>query len=155
MGKAMATAAKRNKGEAAAKIEAVGIRPICEMILDDMSYAEISAKIGVSKATLVEWIGSDPDRSARARDARVQSARRCDELALEALNAIDDDAPAGQIARQREIASHYRWRAKTRNPASYGDALKVDGKMTVEMTQDQVDKRLALLLAKAKDVLAE
>ncbi len=136
------------KGERKAVLDALGIDKIVEMILDDKSYAMISAELGFPNVrTLTEWLDADANRLACAREARVKSARRCDELALEALEGISDDAPAGMIARQREIASHYRWRAKSRNPREFGDSIRVDAEVKVE-TVDQVDAMLALMVAK-------
>ena len=144
----MVTAVKKaNKGAVTALLDSIGMDKVEEMILDDMSYAAISAALKVNKRTFENWIDADVVRSARARDARVKSSKQCDELALQALEAIDDDAPAGMIARQREIASHYRWRAKVRNPKEYGDKVQVDAEVKVE-TVDQVDAMLTLLVAK-------
>ena len=127
------------------QLDAVGIDRICEMIMDDQSYAAICAKLKIpSVGSLCGWLNADIERSARAREARVKSAQQCDNLALVALEAITDDAPNGMVVRQREIASHYRWRAKVRNPREYGEKVQVDADITVSaMTEAQ-------LLEKAK-----
>jgi hypothetical protein len=109
------------KGDQTRKIDAFGLDAICDMIEQDNFYPAIAAKIGVSEALLHAWLTQDPERSARANAARARSARYCDHLALVALETITDDAPPGMIARQREIASHYRWRAKKRDPKEFGD----------------------------------
>lgn len=118
---------KPKKGEKTAKIAEIGIDQVCYMIQhEDLSYAEIASRFYVSTNTLVNWLEADAARSARAKAARVASAKRCDELALEALHNIPDGADKAVIARQREIASHYRWRAKVRNPAEFGDKVQTE-----------------------------
>lgn len=136
------------KGEQKAKLDAIGIDAVCEMILNDMSYAAIGAKFQMTAPSVAQWLDADPLRSARARDARVRSAAKCDELALAALQEISDDGSNAMVARQREIASHYRWRAKVRNPREYGDAIKIDGDLKVTQTIEQVDAKIAEFLKK-------
>lgn len=136
------------KGSQKAKLDALGVDAVCEMILDDMSYRAIAAEYAMSIQALLNWIDADPERSARVNAARVKSAQQCDFKALEALEQIDDDAQPGMIARQREIASHYRWRAKTRNPREFGDALKLDADVKVNRDLPQVDAQIARLMAK-------
>jgi len=136
------------KGSQQAKLNAIGIDVVCELILGDASYATIAAQFGMTSMSLINWIEADPLRSTRAREARHLSAAQCDHKALGALEAIPDDGSPAQIARQREIASHYRWRAKTRNPRDYGDAMKLDADIKQTMTVDQVDQRLARLIEK-------
>lgn len=131
------------------KINAIGIDAICVMIEQDMHYTQIAASIGVSQPLLSEWIAADPDRSARAKESRQKSANACDIKAETALMAIGDEAKAGEIARQRELASHYRWRAKVRNPREYGDKLNLDADVTVKtMTDEQLDSRISALVDK-------
>jgi len=142
---------KPKKGDKLARLDEVGIDEICYMIEhDDLSYADIATKFLLSKNTLINWLESDPNRSARAREARKGSAKRCDELALAALEAIPDDGTKAQIARQREIASHYRWRAKVRNPAEFGDRQAIEINDITPKTQDEVDNELLALIRKAK-----
>ena len=136
------------KGEQQAKLNKIGIDAVCELILGDASYATIAAQFGMTSMSLINWIEADPLRSARAKEARHLSAAQCDHKALGALEAIPDDGSPAQIARQREIASHYRWRAKVRNPREFGDAIKVDADIKQTMTIDQVDQRLTRLVEK-------
>ena len=139
--------AKHGVMTASEKLDAFGIEAICDMIKADNSLASIAEKIGVSDSTIGRWIAEDAGRSARTREARIESAAACDRLALNALIEIPDDGTNAQVARQREIASHYRWRAKTRNPKDYGDTVKVDAEI-ITLTPEQVAARLAVLMAK-------
>jgi hypothetical protein len=142
---------KPKKGEKTAKIAEIGIDQVCYMIQhEDLSYADIANRLYISKTTLVDWLYADPERSARAKAACVASAKRCDELALEALHNIPDGADKAVIARQREIASHYRWRAKVRNPMEYGDRQHIELNDVTPKSQAEVDAELLKLVTKAK-----
>lgn len=112
-------------------LDGIGIDRICEMIADDMSYREIAAKIGVSKSVIGRWIAADPGRLACAHGALKESAQVCDAKALEVLQNIPEEPTTGQVAKAREIAQHYRWRAKARNPSEYGDKVEVSGEFNV------------------------
>jgi transposase-like protein len=97
------------------KLDEIGIDAICARIAATESQRAIARSLGVDDTTMWQWLNATPERAARARAARELSAYTCDELALDALHSIPDDATPAMIARQREIASHQRWRAKTRN----------------------------------------
>lgn len=46
------------------------------------------------------------------------------------------------VARARELASHYRWRAKTVNPAEYGEKLQVDNThKVVNLSDAEIEER--------------
>ena len=111
------------KGDITKKLDDLGIDAICEMIESDMFITNISQEIGVSPQALRNWINADDVRAARARDSLLNTAHECDKKALSALEQIEDDGSPAQVVRQREIASHYRWRAKVRNPQIYGDKI--------------------------------
>jgi transposase-like protein len=116
-------------------LDEIGIDKIAQMIeCDDLSYSAIAKELGVNKTQLIEWIKRKEDRPARIKEARVASALECDALALQALLEITDDLSNAGVTRQREIASHYRWRAKARNPVEYGDRLQTEHSGGVEIT---------------------
>ncbi len=125
------------------KLDAVGIEVICERIEADESYQAIAKDLGVAINTLLGWIDADDERSARAKAAWIKSAASCDVKAEAALSAISDDAKQGEITRQRELASHYRWRAKVRDRKVYGDSVNLDGEIGIKALTDEQ------LLAKA------
>ena len=107
-------------------LDEIGIQAICDRIADSESQADIAKSLGMSPSRLSEWLASDMERSACAREARAASAYKCDDLALRALEEIPDDASNAIVSRQREIASHHRWRAKTRNP-KFSDKVAIGG----------------------------
>lgn len=110
----------------AQRLDAIGIEVICSRIAEGESQKSISDSLEIPASALCEWIAAVPERSARAREARVVSARHWDQKAEEALLALDDDAKAGGIARARELASHYRWRASKYAPSDYGEKVQQD-----------------------------
>jgi hypothetical protein len=125
----------------AQRLDQIGIDTICARIAATESQAKIAESLGIDPATLSKWIASDDQRSARARESRAESAYQCDEMALAALYDIADDASNATVARQREIASHHRWRAKTRNPV-FGEKVQTElsGSVDVASTVSVVFK---------------
>ena len=116
------------------------------MISGGKSQGQICRAEGIRHQSLSDWIAADPRRSARVREARSQSADAYADKAEDALVAADE---AAKVPQARELASHYRWMAKVRRPAEYGDTTKVD--LTVaDPTPEQVQERIARLMAKAQ-----
>lgn len=104
-----------------AKCSQFGIETICDMITSGDSLTKIAKDIGIHAATLIRWIEEDPQRSARAREARVRSAKIWDEAAEAVIKAAPDKF---ELERARELAHHYRWRAKAIAPREYGDKVQ-------------------------------
>lgn len=103
---------------AAGKIDAYGEDAVIESITDGMSLNELARRLGVAIGTLLTWIAASPERSARAREARTYAARIWDEKAIEAIEAAQDPF---ELARAKEMAHHYRWRASKSAPKDYGE----------------------------------
>ena len=114
----------------AQKMEALGIHAICERMSQGESQRSIADSISVHRGEFSDWLAATPERSARAREARALSARYWDDQAEKVLLGADDDKP-GSIAKARELASHYRWRAKCYAPREYGDKIGVEHGGTV------------------------
>lgn len=108
-------------GEAAAKLNNYGIDAICQDILNGVTLTAIAETLEVSIGSLISWREADPERSARAREARARRAEMWDELAIAELREAKDPISLG-IA--KEIAHHYRWRASKTAPADYGDKVQ-------------------------------
>lgn len=109
---------------ASEKLEAFGIDAVCAAILHPKAMHAIAEEIGVSQGSLVAWIGADPERSARAREARVQTAQMWDEKATLTIETAGDQF---ELSRARELAQHYRWRASKIAPRDYGDKVAIGG----------------------------
>lgn len=122
------------------KLDAFGMDAVCAAILHPKPMHVIASEIGVSQGSLIAWIGADAERSARAREARAQTAQMWDDKATQ---VIEDALDQFELAKAKELAHHYRWRAAKIAPREYGD--KVDLNHGV-----QPDNPLADLLSKVQ-----
>lgn len=126
----------------AAVEKAGGLDWLLGEIREGRGKRSLAAELGLKPSTLLLWLRSDPDRSARADAAWAESAEMFDEEALEVLRTEED------VQRAREIASHLRWRSKTRQPQRYGDRQTVDLNATVAaMDTDELMREIAKLQA--------
>ena len=141
------TPAKR--GEQKTKLDALGIDTVCERIEAGESVGAIADSLGIPKRTMWDWIDVDGARSARVRASREKSAEAEDDKAEAVLAVLKADSTPAEVARARELASHYRWRASKRNPKTYGDKLDLNHSGKVELSDEQVATRLDILLQKA------
>jgi len=85
----------------------------------------IADSLDVSRTVLTTWLSSDTERSARAREARIKASVSWDEMATRGIEEAQD---AFGLAKAKELAHHYRWRASKIAPRDYGD------KVTQEVT---------------------
>lgn len=122
-------------------LEAAGTEAIVTLITEGATYRGISARYGVGLATLVTWIGANPERSRACACAREASAQAHEERAEEdILNASDPF----ELAKAKELAVHRRWRAKVVNPKQYGDKVDVSATMDIRTVSDEaIAKQLA------------
>jgi hypothetical protein len=107
-----------------AKLDELGVETLCDAIRIPMSMREISDKLGISQGTLIAWIGATAERSARVKDARVATAQHWDN---EATELITKARTPFQLAKAKELAHHFRWRAAKIAPKDYGDKLAIGG----------------------------
>jgi hypothetical protein len=114
------------------KLDAMGLDELCVLIMRPMTLTAIAKKVGVECHTLVVWIEADATRSARVRECRVSSALFWDEAAETELRAAKTPMA---FARARELASHYRWRAKAIAPQVYGDKIAHDHSGTLTLRE--------------------
>lgn len=132
------------KGDQLKKCDDFGIDEIAERLMGGETQTSIAAVIGVSQATLINWLAADPERSARAREARIAAARSFDDMAEQALKEATDGFT---LSRAKELAHHYRWKASKANPREYGEKLEIDQKTTLtDLSEEQLDAKLARLL---------
>lgn len=87
------------------------------------SIAAIAQSAGKTRAMLSRWLRADEDRSVRAREAREAAAAAWDE---KAETAIEDAADPFELARAKELAHHYRWKASKIAPREYGDRQHIE-----------------------------
>ena len=113
-------AAAKKQPTIADRIEAFGIEAICERLSNGVTMTAIAEEIGVTVGKLSQWIASDEEHSARAREARIHAARIWDE---KALSVVEQALDPFELARAKELAHHYRWRASKTAPKEYGDKV--------------------------------
>lgn len=135
---------------ASEKVEAHGIDALCADILGEKTLTAIAQDLGVSIGTLLTWVEAVPERSARAREARMRTARIWDE---KATKVIEDAKDPFELSKAKELAHHYRWRASKIAPRDYGDKVAIGGADDLPpiktLSEDQLDAKLAALHARA------
>lgn len=109
--------------EVRAKLDSYGIDGVCNAICNEKPLTTLADEIGVSIGSLLMWIEADPERSARAREARIVMARRWDEKSEEILTRAEDDFA---LKKAKELSHHYRWRASKIAPRDYGDKTTLE-----------------------------
>jgi hypothetical protein len=127
-----------------------GIEQICEWIAEGVSYRDITKKLGISLGALTWWIDGTPERSRACACAREVAAQTYDEMALEVIEGAADPF---ELSKAKEMAVHYRWRAKAANPKRYGEKQQVthDGGMNVTLFDGEQARRMAELAYMKKD----
>ena len=113
------------------KINAHGLDAVCDDILNGKSLREIARSLGVDIAQLCRW-KAQPQHSARVSDAMAATAELWDQVAVDGIAQARD---AFELAKAKELAHHYRWRASKIAPKLYGDKQSVEGKFTVDWAQ--------------------
>lgn len=96
---------------------------IIDRIASGETITAIALSLDMSRGWLCKWLNLVSERSARAKAARTAAAAAWDEKA-EAL--LFDAADPFELAKARELASHYRWRAKAVAPREYGDKTQTE-----------------------------
>lgn len=107
------------------KINEFGLDQICERITNGETMTHIAGVIGVAIGSLLTWIEEEPERSARARESRIITARLWDERASKVIEDAPDEF---ELKRAKELAHHYRWRAAKIAPKDYGEKIEVESK---------------------------
>lgn len=113
------------------KLDAIGIDAVCDAIGDGTPLRAIAQDAGVSIGSLLTWIESDADRSARVRDSRAAMAKYWDERSEQVLETAGDEF---ELKKAKELSHHYRWRATKIAPREYGNLQQVEhsGKIGLE-----------------------
>ncbi len=104
---------------AAAKLDALGLDWVCSQLADGMTMTALAEVAEVSKGSLLTWC-AHPDRSARVIESRALAASVWDEKAEAGLENSEEPF---SLAKAKELAHHYRWRASKIAPRLYGDKL--------------------------------
>ena len=105
------------------RMEAYGIDAIADDVSGAKTMTEIAAAIGVTVGQLSTWIAADVEHSARVREARTVAARYWDERSEKEILSASDPF---ELAKAKELAHHYRWRAAKIAPKEYGDKIQAE-----------------------------
>lgn len=143
--KAPKRAAAKNPSKRAqnrSAMEVMGDEALFDRLRAGETLTSIANSLGLKSVnTLLKWIASNEERSARAREARVAGSAMYDEMAQSAIESATDPF---SLAKARELAQHFRWRASKLDPGSYGDKVQVDGAINHKgVTDEQLLAKLA------------
>jgi hypothetical protein len=149
---------RRGIGPAQDKLTEAGIDAICERIADCVALHRIADEFGVSKATLLTWLGQYPDHYARAKEAQADKfAEEIIAIADEEKTTIrggDDDGPvevvfdSTAVQRNRLRVDARKWLASKMAPKKYGDRIQQEHSGRVTLTPaDFSDDELASIAA--------
>lgn len=137
------------RGVAQTKLDAIGVDSIAERIAGGETYREICGSVGVGLGSFCAWIEETPERSQACARAREISAQAYEEMAQEEIESAADQF---ELAKAKELAVHWRWRAKAVNPRRYGDKVAVGGSDDLPpikaASDEQLEARIAALQAK-------
>jgi hypothetical protein len=114
------------------RIEAMGEVGILNLIAQGESMRNIARLLDSPVSTLHAWLAETPERSQAHARSREAAAESYDDMALESLERADRE----NISVAREIAAHYRWRAKAANPKRYSDKLQLDATVETKVVGD-------------------
>lgn len=118
---------------------------ICQHIEAGETISAIAKELGTFHSHISAWLGENQYRSARANVARAKSARYWDDRAQ---TMIEEASDAFELAKAKELAHHFRWRASKIAPSDYGDRLRVDGELSIrDVSDDELTAKAARLLA--------
>lgn len=100
-----------------------GIDWLCDQLTNGATQRKLCEEIGIDPATMCRWLAADPQRSARAREARIAAARFYEEMAGQVIEEAKDQFG---LAKAKELAHHYRWKASKANPKEFGDKVTAE-----------------------------
>ena len=133
---------------AIAQLDSLGVDKFCDLIESGQSQAEIARNLGIEKAVVTRWLAAEDQRSARAREARANSAESLYEMAHQNILAASD---VFELSKAKEEAQHLRKWAGIRNPREYGDKVAVGGAEDLPPVQVHSMSNEALLAIASRD----
>ena len=101
---------------------------VIEMLENDFNYRQIAKKFLVDLACVSDFVNNS-QHSVRAREAISNSADTAFDKAEEAILDISDDATQAAVARQKELAHHYRRKAAVKNKNKFSDSHKIQAEI--------------------------
>ena len=115
-------------------------------ILDRIESGElllaIAEDMGVSQSTFGRWC-EKPERFARVELARRKSAQANIEMAEREIRSAGDPF---ELAKARELAHHWRWKASKSDSQRFGDRIEHAGTLTIKKdASEYTDAELAIV----------
>lgn len=114
---------KTSQQSANEKLDSIGVEAVCDVLLNGSTLIQYAELLMIDLSQLLHWIISDPGRSARVRECRSEAAIVWDERCELMLAGAADPF---ELAKARELAHHYRWRASKIAPRIYGDHARIE-----------------------------
>ncbi len=107
------------------------IDQICAWLEDGENITAVAKKCKVNRSTLNAFLAK-PDNSARAMAARLDAAAAYADMAEDVIAKARSPLA---LAKARELAHHYRWRAGKHNPKHFGDKVQVEADVNMQVTK--------------------
>jgi hypothetical protein len=119
------------------RLLAFGVRQIADWMSCGQSQVSIARACGVSISSMSDFCRL-PENQPIIEQGRRDAAKYWDDRVDEVMDSPMETP--GQIARARELAQHYRWRAKCYDKKRYGDKQEVEhsGTMAQNLTVEFV-----------------
>ena len=109
------------------------IEYIEDMLINGKTFRYIASKLNIKLSTMSEWLSRN-EHFARTKTALKISADYYADMSIQVLK----DAPSDklELMRAKELSSAYRWMARVRDTAKYGEKLDVtsEGQQIVQVS---------------------
>ncbi len=113
-----------------AYLDNLGVEFICDALMNGFMLTEIAKNLNVDRSDMMKWIRSNPERNQAVIQSRMDAADAWDDKAEIAILSADNPL---DLARARELAQHYRWRASKLDPRRYGKNEESDSSSDVKI----------------------
>lgn len=112
----------RPKGCALDALNDAGEEEILALFADGNSVGQIARRYGVSRRSVFNWLDAGgEERKQRWEAAKKDAAEAYVEKAEEVLEDMGSTETPQHMARAKELANHYRWKAAKLDRSTYGD----------------------------------
>lgn len=138
------------------KLDELGIDGFCDKYIDGQSLRHIAREMDISPSSILNWLEADAGRQERYQRAREECAEA---MASEVIQIAEEPIPSnafgsldGAAVQDKRLRIDARkWVAQKLKPRVYGEKLDLTsgGNPLQNMTEQQIDARLQMLLAKA------
>lgn len=99
------------------------LQDICDRLEAGETMAAIARRYKVHRSQLTRWAKAEPERERQIKAARTLSAEAYADKAEQVIKGARDKFA---LEKARELAHHYRWCSKVRDPDRFADRMKQD-----------------------------